>query len=133
MIIRMYHIERQSNFRANLYVEYLNTLKRENKSASDKYFTTSDGGQLPMMPYLHEYFQTGLQEFEEDYEHRSIKSMLRFFAHINIGAWFLLMIWKGIEVSTEVNYMDISITLPLVPIGIAVVFIIYLIYSWSRP
>jgi len=80
MFIRMEHIERSSDLRANLYVRYLNQYwgqDRELQEEAKALFTEDKKKASPRMPYLDEYLHKNLQHLTTKfYERRSQVSML---------------------------------------------------------
>jgi len=138
MFIRMEHIERQSDLRANLYVRYLNHYwgrDKELREVAKMTFTKKKEEANLSKPFLDEYMQKNLKELTTKfYERRSQVSMLTFLAIINISAWlfiFLLQLFRFFLEEIPPNvYFNMGLFVTVIILCFSYIF--YLRSSWIK-
>lgn len=114
MFRRMEHIERQIQFKTNLYIGYLNHRVD---------FTVRHKEELSGPPVLDIELLKDLDNMRKDYEYRGIKPMIRFITELNILAWFTFACF------TIVSYIQ----RPGLSVVITIIFsIIFLVLFYIR-
>jgi hypothetical protein len=133
IFIRMEHIERGSNLRANLYVRHLNDDKAKCPRQDKTVFSDDPGSTNKKRPFLDKYFQKNLHDLTKAYEHRSQISMLSFLAWINIAAWLLLFIGQLVMSFVDPAQLQDNQTcyLLIVISVLGIVYGIFLYRSWN--
>jgi len=102
MIVRMIHIERQSKrIRANLYVGYLDDLKKAEDTGkkAPKYFSTTDEEPPFTYPFLAEEILKDLKDNKRlrDYEYRGLVPMIKCSTRVTVAAWVVLLLLQVLQ------------------------------------
>jgi len=100
LLRRMEHIERQTNFRANLYIAYLDQI---NSSLINRieFRTDEDERETDVnRPFLRREFIDDLNTLG-NYDYHGIQPMLRYLITINILSWFLLLFLLFIIIQSD--------------------------------
>jgi hypothetical protein len=144
MFIRMEHIERNSEFRVNLYVRYLDEkskMEKEKKEHIDNsvldFFSSRRSKKHNIgKPFLIKKLMKNLDDNPpEYYEYRSQWAMLQFLSRINISAWLLVIVIQALRFLTDGFPAGLIYNRGLLS-GLLILFIGFFVYlrkSWKKP
>ncbi len=131
VLLRMRHIERQTNFRMNLYVQYLDDLHSERNENEQEPFQFEQDSMKESVekPFLHARFVRELEGLK--YHHRGIVPMTKFAMIISIAAWMLLVIMPSVLTIFSISYISEN-CIRLIGVSSIVAFLGGAIFFWYR-